>query len=60
MATINGAKAVGLADRIGSLEIGKRADIVVRSNDVPEAFPLTDPVSQFVYSARSGQRYGRS
>lgn len=53
MATINGAKAVGLADRIGSLEIGKRADIVVRSNDVPEAFPLTDPVSQLVYSARS-------
>jgi cytosine/adenosine deaminase-related metal-dependent hydrolase len=53
MATINGAKAVGLADRIGTLEPGKRADIVIRSNDVPEAFPLTDPVSQLVYSARS-------
>ncbi len=53
MATINGAKAVGLADRIGSLEIGKRADIVMRANDVPEAYPLTDPVSQLVYSARS-------
>jgi 5-methylthioadenosine/S-adenosylhomocysteine deaminase len=53
MATINGARAIGLADRIGSLEPGKRADIVVRANDVPEAFPLTDPLSQLVYSARS-------
>ena len=53
MATINGAKAVGLGDRIGSLEVGKRADIVIRANDVPEAFPLTDPVLQIVYSARS-------
>ena len=53
MATINGAKAVGLDDRIGSLEPGKRADIVVRANDVPEAYPLTDPISQLVYSARS-------
>lgn len=53
MATVNGAKAVGLSDRIGSLEPGKRADIVIRANDVPEAFPLTDPVSQLVYSARA-------
>ncbi len=53
MATINGARAVGLADRIGSLEVGKRADIVVRANDVPEAYPLTDPISQLVYSTRS-------
>jgi 5-methylthioadenosine/S-adenosylhomocysteine deaminase len=53
MATINGAKAVGLSDRIGSIEPGKRADLVVRSNDVAEAFPLTDPISQLVYSARS-------
>jgi cytosine/adenosine deaminase-related metal-dependent hydrolase len=50
MATINGAKAVGLADRIGSLEVGKRADLVIRANDVPEAYPLTDPVLQLVYS----------
>ncbi|HET7128491.1 MAG TPA: amidohydrolase family protein [Gaiellaceae bacterium] len=53
MATINGAKAIGLEEWIGSLEPGKRADIVVRANDVAEAFPLTDPVSQLVYSARS-------
>jgi cytosine/adenosine deaminase-related metal-dependent hydrolase len=53
MATINGARAVGLADRIGSLEPGKRADIVIRANDVPEAYPLTDPIAQVVYSAGS-------
>lgn len=53
MATINGAKAVGLADRIGSLEVGKRADLVIRANDVPEAFPLTDPLLQLVYSTGS-------
>ena len=39
MATINGAGAVGLSDRIGSLEIGKRADLVVRREDLPEARP---------------------
>lgn len=50
MATINGARAVGLGDRIGSLEVGKLADIVIRANDVAEAFPLTDPISQLVYS----------
>jgi cytosine/adenosine deaminase-related metal-dependent hydrolase len=53
MATINGAKAVGLGHRIGSLEVGKRADIVIRANDIPEAYPLTDPILQLVYSTGS-------
>ena len=53
MATINGARAAGLEHEIGSLEIGKRADLVIRRNDVPEAFPLTDPVMQLVYSTGS-------
>ena len=53
MATINGARAAGLEHEIGSLEIGKRADLVIRRNDVPEAFPLTDPVLQLVYSTGS-------
>lgn len=52
MATINGARAVGLEHLIGSLEVGKRADLVVRGNDVPEAHPTTSPVMQLVYSAR--------
>jgi cytosine/adenosine deaminase-related metal-dependent hydrolase len=50
MATINGARAVGLDHRIGSLTPGKRADLVIRANDIAEAFPLTDPISQLVYS----------
>ena len=53
MATINGAKAVGLADQLGSLEVGKRADLVVRHEDLPEALPGLDPIRSVVYSSRS-------
>ena len=53
MATINGARAVGLSDRIGSLEIGKRADLVIRSDDLPEAHPPTDRISAILYSTGS-------
>ena len=51
MATLNGARGMGLADRIGSIEVGKRADIVLHDLDRPEWRPLTDPVSQMVWSA---------
>ena len=53
MATVNGARAVGMADRLGSLEVGKRADLVVRREDLPEAHPGLDPVRSVVYSSRS-------
>ncbi len=53
MATINGAKASGRADEIGSLEVGKRADLVIRSQDMPEALPALDPLRYVAYSSRS-------
>jgi 5-methylthioadenosine/S-adenosylhomocysteine deaminase len=51
MATLNGAKAALLADRIGSLEVGKEADIVLFDIQRPEWQPLFNPVANLVYSA---------
>lgn len=51
MATIGGAKAMGLGDSIGSLEIGKRADIVLHDTDRPEWRPLLNVANQLVWSA---------
>jgi 5-methylthioadenosine/S-adenosylhomocysteine deaminase len=51
MATLHGARALGLEDEIGSLEPGKRADMVIFDLDLPEWRPLLDPVSTLVYSA---------
>ena len=53
MATINGARALGLADEIGSLEAGKRADVVIHSRRRPEWHPGLDPVNSLIYSAQS-------
>ena len=53
MATRGGARAVGLEDRIGSLEVGKRADIVLHTLDRPEMIPTLDVVRNLVYSSRS-------
>lgn len=51
MATINGARGAGLADRIGSIELGKEADFVLFDATVSEWQPLYNPVSNLVYSA---------
>jgi 5-methylthioadenosine/S-adenosylhomocysteine deaminase len=51
MATIHGASALGLDGEIGSLEPGKRADLVLYDLDVPEWRPLLDPVNSLVYAA---------
>jgi len=53
MATINGARALGLDDVIGSIEPGKRADLVVIDMDTPNATVMHDPVSQVVYCVKS-------
>jgi 5-methylthioadenosine/S-adenosylhomocysteine deaminase len=50
MATINGARALGLEGEVGSLEVGKRADLVIHALDRPEAHPLRrDPVDTLVF-----------
>ena len=55
MATINGARALGLADRIGSIEAGKCADLIAVDLDALNTRPLYDPVSQLVYAVASRQ-----
>ncbi len=51
MATINGARALGIADKTGSLEIGKQADIIAVGLDKLETQPLFNPTSHIVYAA---------
>jgi len=51
MATLNGAKALGLSESIGSLKKGKQADIVAIDLNQIETIPLYDPLSQIIYAA---------
>ena len=54
MATIDGAKALGLDRRIGSIETGKRADLVVLELENPHDQPVFDLPSTVVYASRAG------
>jgi 5-methylthioadenosine/S-adenosylhomocysteine deaminase len=51
MATLNGARALGLEHEIGSIENGKQADLVAVDFDHPELMPCFDPISHLVYAA---------
>lgn len=51
MLTINGARALGASDRIGSLEKGKLADLIMVDIGRPHAVPMFDPLTHLVYSA---------
>lgn len=50
MATLGGARALGLGDRIGSIEAGKRADLICVDLDPLETQPLYHVISQLVYA----------
>ncbi|SMC55595.1 5-methylthioadenosine/S-adenosylhomocysteine deaminase [Desulfocicer vacuolatum DSM 3385] len=52
MATINGARALGLDESVGSLEPGKKADIIVVDTRSPHMVPMYNPYSQLVYAAK--------
>lgn len=50
MATINGAKALGIDDQVGSLEAGKQADIAAVRFDDLDLQPIYNPISQLIYT----------
>ncbi|RLG76058.1 MAG: amidohydrolase [Thermoprotei archaeon] len=52
MATINGAKAIGLSKEIGSIEVGKKADIILIDYWKPHLIPMLNPVTHIVYAAQ--------
>jgi 5-methylthioadenosine/S-adenosylhomocysteine deaminase len=51
MATLGGARTMLMDDQIGSLEVGKRADVVLHDTDRPEWRPLLNVINQLVWSA---------
>ena len=52
VATLGGASALGLGNEIGSIEPGKKADLIALSLNQPHLTPMYDPVSHIVYAAR--------
>ena len=55
MATIEGARALHMEKEIGSLETGKKADLVVLNLNVPNAVPMYDVYSQVVYALKASE-----
>ncbi len=53
MATINGAKALGRENETGSIEPGKKADIILVDTEKPHFYPKGDPFASLVYSAQA-------
>jgi 5-methylthioadenosine/S-adenosylhomocysteine deaminase len=52
MATIDGARVLGLQDVTGSLEVGKKADVIVINTHKPHLTPMYNAISHLVYAAR--------
>jgi 5-methylthioadenosine/S-adenosylhomocysteine deaminase len=54
MSTINGASALGLENEIGTIDLGKKADIVLVNMKTAHLTPFRNPISHLVYSANGG------
>lgn len=54
MATLEGARALGMADQIGTLEVGKQADVILLDTSAPHLVPMRDPYTSVVFSAGRG------
>jgi cytosine/adenosine deaminase-related metal-dependent hydrolase len=54
MATINGARALGIGAEAGSLEVGKLADFISIDTDAPHLQPVWNPVATAVFAAQGG------
>lgn len=55
IATINGAKALTLDKQIGSIEVGKKADIVLMNTRTPSMWPMNNPLASLAYSANGSE-----
>ena len=53
MATLGGARSTGMRDQIGSLETGKKADVILLDRDAWGFIPLNDPIRQLAFSVTS-------
>ncbi|MDP6701020.1 MAG: amidohydrolase [Candidatus Latescibacteria bacterium] len=54
MATIDGARAIGREDELGSLQVGKQADVILVDLQQPHTMPIHDPIANLVYAAHGG------
>lgn len=54
MATMGSARVLGRSEELGSLEVGKRADVVVVGLERPHLRPISDPTTTLVYGAEAG------
>jgi 5-methylthioadenosine/S-adenosylhomocysteine deaminase len=54
MATRGGAGLIGIEDTVGTIEVGKKADVIIVDANTPHMAPLYHPFSQIVYSATGG------
>jgi 5-methylthioadenosine/S-adenosylhomocysteine deaminase len=55
MATLNGARALGIDNKVGSIEPGKQADLIAIDLEHPRTQPVYDPCSTLTYSAAASQ-----